>query len=369
MNSDIIFVLNTLTNAGFSAYVVGGYVRDYLLLLSSFDVDICTNASVSNMHDLFKFGIGNSFGTYIYNYGDYSFEMTTYRIESNYISRKPTDITFTDNLLLDLPRRDFTINSICMNQDGEFFDYFSGIDDISNKLIVCIGDNDKKMVDDPLRMLRAIRFATVLDFKIDSLLYDSIKKNFYLIKNLSTFRVMQELDKMLVSSNFLYGFNLLNDFDFFTMFNMNNNNIVFYDNINIMYLQLGIDFSFLKKNNVKIIKKIQKIINYGKIDSTVLFEYGLSFCISICEYFNLSKDDIYVMYNNMGVNDDKPLCIDFLNILSILNINDKLLGKSVQMDVIHLILTNNLKNIKSDVINYLLERKEKLCTVEIKDLL
>lgn len=211
MNKDVYNILNILNNNGFDAYIVGGYVRDYLLGIHSSDYDICTSARENDLVNLFDV-VDNNFGSLKIKYNNNLYEITTFRCDLNYINnRKPSSIIYVDTINEDLMRRDFTINTICMDKDGNILDLMGGVDDINNKLVKCVGDVSLKLQEDALRILRAVRFATVLNFQLDNDLYEGIKKYGYLVKNLSFFRKRQELDKIFTSNNVQYGFKLLKD--------------------------------------------------------------------------------------------------------------------------------------------------------------
>ena len=124
MNNSIKKILNKLEKNGFEAYVVGGYVRDYLLNITSYDVDICTNALPKDIIKVFKIKKGvSNYGSIGFKIGKYNYDITTYREDGEYNNHKPKSIRYVDNLLIDLKRRDFRINSICMNSEGKIFDY------------------------------------------------------------------------------------------------------------------------------------------------------------------------------------------------------------------------------------------------------
>lgn len=211
MNIVVKEVLTLLNNKEFEAYIIGGYVRDYLLGIKSDDYDICTNALEENLRELFNVYESN-YGSCKIKYQDYKFEITTFRKELNYLNhRKPEQIVYVDSLAEDLKRRDFTINTICMDKDGKIIDLLKAREDLQDKVIKTVGNSEEKIQEDALRILRAIRFATVLNFKLDLELYDSIKKYGYLVKKLSYYRRRQELDKIFTSNNIAYGIKLINE--------------------------------------------------------------------------------------------------------------------------------------------------------------
>lgn len=211
MNNDVKYILTILNNNGYEAYIVGGYVRDYLLNIKSDDYDICTSAKEEDLKKIFNI-IECNYGSCKINYNDKIYEITTFRKDINYLNnRKPERIEYVDTLYEDLQRRDFTINTICMDKEGNIIDLLGGRTDIDSKIIKVVGDTDLKIKEDALRILRAVRFATILNFKLDDELYDTIKKYGYLVKNLSFYRKRQELDKIFLSNNIDYGIQLLNE--------------------------------------------------------------------------------------------------------------------------------------------------------------
>lgn len=211
MNNDVKYILTSLNDNGYEAYIVGGYVRDYLLNIKSDDYDICTSAKEDDLKKLFNI-VECNYGSCKINYNDKIYEVTTFRKDINYLNnRKPEKIEYVDNLSEDLQRRDFTINTICMDKEGNIIDLLDGKKDIDNKIIKVVGDTDLKIKEDALRILRAVRFATTLNFRLDDDLYKAIKKYGYLVKNLSFYRKRQELDKIFLSDNIDYGIQLLKE--------------------------------------------------------------------------------------------------------------------------------------------------------------
>lgn len=202
-------------NEQYEAYIIGGYPRDLYLGNTNKDIDITTSATIEELKELFKGYeiIERGFGSIILIYNNHEFEITTFRKEFGYTkNRFPKKIEFINSLEEDLKRRDFIMNTLCINHKGEFIDLLNAKDDIDNKIIRCIGNPDDKISEDVLRSLRAIRFATILNFKIDDELKKSIKKYNYLIKNLSSKRKEEELNKIL-SNNKEYGIKLLKELE------------------------------------------------------------------------------------------------------------------------------------------------------------
>ena len=252
-------ILKTLENNGYEAYLVGGFIRDKILHIKSYDIDICTNAKPEDLEKLFNLKV-NDYGSLSFKINKYSIDITNFRKELEYVKRKPVKVKYVDTLEEDIKRRDFTINAICVNSNGEIIDLVGGLDDIHNKIIRMIGDPTSKLQEDPLRILRAIRIATILDFKIEDKLLESIKDNNKLVLTLSPFRKRCELDKILSSKNFNKGLELLKKTGILELLNISYDNIKYTKNILGMYAQLniGCDLEFTKEEKRNIININEK---------------------------------------------------------------------------------------------------------------
>lgn len=192
-------VLQTLEDAGFEAYFVGGSVRDVLLHRHVHDVDITTSAYPEEVKELFDKSIdtGIKHGTVTVLYGGESYEITTFRTESGYQDfRRPDHVTFVQNLDEDLKRRDFTINALAMDMHGDIVDLFNGIEDLKNHIIRAVGNPEKRFHEDALRMMRAVRFMSQLEFKLEEKTEQAIKDNHELLEKISVERIREEFVKM-----------------------------------------------------------------------------------------------------------------------------------------------------------------------------
>lgn len=194
--------LDLLHAAGFEAYVVGGCVRDSLLDKTPNDWDITTNALPDDTKKVFsdfkviETGIKHGTVAVIIDYN--VIEITTYRVDGEYRdNRHPEKVTFTRNLKEDLARRDFTINALAFSGDGELVDEFSGVTDLEGKCIRCVGEPDERFNEDALRIMRALRFSSTLNFDIDEKTSLGIHKNKELLKNIAAERKTEELLKLL----------------------------------------------------------------------------------------------------------------------------------------------------------------------------
>lgn len=203
-------ILNLLSKNGFEAFVVGGCVRDSILGLTPNDWDICTNAKPDKVQEIFKsyniFDNGIKHGTLSVVLENEVFEITTYRVDGEYIdNRHPNSVVFTDDIVKDLSRRDFTINAIAYNEKVGIVDPFNGQEDLSNNLIRCVGNPCTRFNEDALRIIRAIRFASTFSFNIDTNTSDAIHQNANLLSNIAVERITVELNKLLcgVSVDFI----------------------------------------------------------------------------------------------------------------------------------------------------------------------
>lgn len=197
-----ITVLSRLYTAGYESYLVGGCVRDELMGVPQHDFDITTNALPSQTKEVFGdmrvIETGLKHGTVTVVYGKENFEITTFRSDGEYTdNRHPSSVTFSGRLEDDLSRRDFTVNAMAYSPVTGLVDLFGGREDIARRVIRCVGEPDKRFNEDGLRILRALRFASVLDFDIGSETAISIHKYKYLLNNISRERIFTELKKLL----------------------------------------------------------------------------------------------------------------------------------------------------------------------------
>lgn len=184
-------------------YIVGGAIRDYILNKKTSDIDFATSATPEEMLRIFPHSIktGIKHGTLTIPFRRNHYEITTFRIDGEYKdSRHPENITFTNELREDLKRRDFTINAMAADcKNGAIIDEFSGIDDINKRIVRTVGNPKKRFEEDALRMLRAIRFATVLNFNIEEETFNAIIEQSGNINKISKERIQSEFFKIILS--------------------------------------------------------------------------------------------------------------------------------------------------------------------------
>lgn len=197
-------IINTLEYNGYEAYVVGGAVRDMLMGKTPHDFDIATAAKPDEIKKLFRRTIdtGLKHGTVTVVENNVGYEVTTFRSEGGYTDlRHPDDIFFIESIEEDVKRRDFTVNSMAYNPKRGLFDSVGGEEDLKRHVIRCVGVPEVRFSEDPLRMLRAVRFSAQLDFEINSEAEAAIKKLAPLIRKISAERIRDELNKILLSEH------------------------------------------------------------------------------------------------------------------------------------------------------------------------
>lgn len=357
MNPRIQKILNKIEKNGYEAYIVGGYVRDHLLGKESTDVDICTNALPKDIIRIFEVK-GNSI-----NYGSikiidqkYNFDITTYRRESHYLNRRPEQIEYIDNLLEDIKRRDFTINSLCMNSNGQIIDLLNGTEDINNKCIKVIGDVKTKLTEDPLRILRAIRFAITLNFNLDEEIISFTKQNKTLIRNLSYTRKKDEIEKILASKNSYIGINLLNELSLLDVLDINYDKIIVVPDLLGMWAQIEFSPKYpFTRNSLKTINDIRSIIKSGEITNETLFKYDLYVSLVAGSILGIGKDEINKQYSELNIHSKKELAVSSKDIINILEIEPSIEVRQIYNLIIKEVVNNRLNNNYDDIKKYLLK--------------
>ncbi len=212
---NVIKIMNIMSKHGYSAYAVGGCVRDSVMGRTPSDWDMTTDASPDKMMEIFAredvrtIPTGLKHGTVTALIGGEAYEITTFRIDGSYTdSRHPDEVAFTQNVEDDLARRDFTVNAMAARGE-EIIDVFGGIEDINNKIIRAVGDPERRFTEDALRILRAVRFAATLGFEIEENTKKAAAKLASGLKRVSIERKIAELKKILVSSGADKGIDLI----------------------------------------------------------------------------------------------------------------------------------------------------------------
>jgi len=200
---EVKYLIETLETSGHDAYAVGGCVRDSLLGKEPEDWDICTSATPGESLKLFErhpvIETGLKHGTITLMLNHKPFEITTYRVDGAYSDhRRPEQVTFVGSLREDLSRRDFTINAMAYHPQRGIVDYYDGMGDLKAGIVRCVGDAGIRFQEDALRMMRALRFASVLGFVIDPATAAAMHGTKDLLTNISAERIAGELNRFIV---------------------------------------------------------------------------------------------------------------------------------------------------------------------------
>lgn len=251
---EIIFTLNK----HHEVYFVGGCVRDLLLNKEIHDYDCTTSATVEEMKEILKdFKIietGIKHGTLTIMNQNHSIEITTYRIEQEYINhRTPSSVTFTRNIHEDLKRRDFTVNALACDIHGNILDDHHGIQDLENRIIRCVGNPTERFSEDALRILRAIRFSCTLNFEIEKETKKAIHSCLHLLESISVERKFEELSKILLSNQNIY--ETLNEYQLLDLFKIKNHSSIKELNNSINDLDIRLACLFKDEKEAKTLLK------------------------------------------------------------------------------------------------------------------
>ena len=272
-------VLNEIDSHGFKAYIVGGFVRDYILGNITNDVDICTEATPKDIKEIFdNITLPRmDYGAVRLDVKKYRFDIMTFRKEiSYYNNRKPMEVEYIKDLLEDLKRRDFTMNTLCMDKDGNILDLLDGQKDIDNRVIVTVGDPITKFMEDPLRILRAIRFYTTLNFSLSEEVESAIKRTKSELSRLSYQRKKEELDRIFCHNNVKRGIDIIVKLGLDKELELDFSHCVFNTDLIGIWASIGVNGNYpFTKNEKELIDNIRKVRNMDNLDNYVLFRYGL----------------------------------------------------------------------------------------------
>lgn len=342
-------MLETIEFNGFDAYIVGGFVRDYLLGIESSDIDICTNAEPKDIRNIFEDAClpNDDYGSVVVLSKNIKFEITTFRREISYVdNRKPMEYVYIDNLEDDLKRRDFTINTICMDKNKNIIDLLDGRKDLKNKQINIVGDSYSKFTEDSLRILRAVRFATILDFNLSDDIKDAIFKTKDLLKNLSYERKKEELDKIFGSIHANYGVKLLIELDLLDVLEIPKlKDIKYFDDLIGTWTLLDVlDIYPFTKNEKDMMEDINEVLELDNLDLLVLYKYGLYVNSVAGAIKGLNKKDIAYKYEKLPIKDRSEINITGDDIMNILSKKPGSYIKDILNDIEVNIITGNLEN-------------------------
>lgn len=358
-----ISVLKKIEEAGFQAYIVGGLPRDLELKKVTIDIDVTTNATPKDILEIFKNNhVSNEeYGSITVTIQDIYIEITTFRKELTYKdNRKPVEFIYIDNLEEDLKRRDFIMNTLCIDSSLNTVDYLGARQDIKNRIINTVGNANEKFSQDVLRILRAIRFATVLNFKLSDEVIEAIKLNKYLLKNLSYERKREELDKIFTSPNVEYGVKLILDLELEEVLELPNlKNVHYFKDLLGTWTLLGIGNYPFTKNEKETIEDIQNAFTMDLSDPFTIYHFGPYVSSLVADIKGISRKEIIKRYNHLPITSIKDLEIDGNEIMKILNIDGSPLIKEILNDLEYQVLYSKLKNKKAVLQKYIVKHYKK----------
>lgn len=206
--NELMKVIKILNQYGFKVYLVGGCLRDYLLLKEFEDFDIVIDVKFEDVIYFFEkiILIGIKYGIVIVIINGVKIEVIIFRVEKEYENYRWLKVEFINSFFEDFRRRDFIINVMVYYLDEGFIDYFGGIEDLKNKIVRCVGNLYERFFEDVLRILRCIRFVMQLSFVIENKIFEVLKSLKDFLKKILQERINIELLKILESKNFFYGF-------------------------------------------------------------------------------------------------------------------------------------------------------------------
>lgn len=352
-------LVKTIEEHGYVAYIVGGFVRDQLLGITSNDIDICTSARPSDIRNIFPNSClpNEAYGSITVVIKNIRFEITTFRKEIRYLNnRKPIEFEYIDNLNEDLTRRDFRINTICMDKDGRVIDLLNGKDDIQKREINTVGNSVYKFSEDALRILRAVRFATNLSFSLSDEIKRAILDTKHYVRNLSYDRKKEELNKIFGSVNVRYGVKLLLEFGLDKELELKKlKYIKNFDDLMGIWTQLDVDDIYpFSKNEKELMNNIREVLKYDELNSSTLYKYGLYVNSVAADIKGFDRKLITKKYNELPIKAKSEIKITGFDIMNLLNKNSGKYLRVILSDIEKKILDGKLENEKEKLEEYVL---------------
>lgn len=385
-------IVEAIEKAGYEAYFVGGCVRDTLLNLQISDVDIASSAMPEEIQRIFPitFDVGIQHGTVMVLFENQTYEITTFRTESKYEKfRRPEKVEYVRSLQEDLKRRDFTINAMAVNRRGEIKDFFHGQKDLEHKLIRAVGNPEERFREDALRMMRAARFMSQLDFRIEDATREAVVEYHPLLSKIAVERVRDEWNKLLIGRNRKIGIKFFVETRLFQMcpgFQNKEDDLIDlalfpmqFQGTTIAWIVL-VHFlkiedtdieSFLRswKCSRKEISDIRTGVHALKIrmkkfwDYPLLYETGIEIALQvedIVEGFGLTSQTelLLELDRTIPIHSIKDLALDGKELMALLGIKrgGPFLGEIFE-DTKNLVLAEKLENTPAAIKNFILKRR------------
>ena len=357
MYNKALDVLRIFDSYGYDAYIVGGFPRDRILGIKTNDIDICTNAKPKEIMDIFDTtGVSDiKYGAVRVIYKGILFDVTTFRKDIKYENnRKPVKIKYVTDLKRDLLRRDFTINTICIDKDGNIIDLLNGRKDIERQTITTVGNARYRLKEDSLRMLRAIRFAAYLDFQIEDHTKSYIKKYGYLLKELSSSRKKEELDKIFSTKNKEKGRALILELGLDKYLGLTNlSEIILCDDIIGIWSQLKTEYDYpFSKPEKDNITKVREMLKEG-LNTFTIYKYGLYVSSVVASIIGISYRKINNIYRNLPVYSRKEIMINGDDVAKLLDREPGSYIKEIMDKVEEEVVLGKLVNDKDIISEYI----------------
>jgi tRNA nucleotidyltransferase/poly(A) polymerase len=356
MLNDALNLIKKINSKGYEAYIVGGFPRDYYMGITSCDVDIATNATYNEITTIFpNHNLSTSkYGSFRMTYRKTIFEITTYRKEISYKNRHPEFVKI-NSLKEDLKRRDFTINTLCIDESGNYVDYLNAKKDIENKILRSVQNPKKLLKDDPLRMLRAIRFAGNLGLRIENKLGNTIKKQSHLIQNVSFYKKKEELNKMFLSKNLDETINLLREYNIIKFLDIKGLEKLKKTNDLIgMWAQLEAPKYPFTKHEIKTKNDLSKI---DSITMYNIYKFGLYICEIKAQILGFELQELIRLYRLMPIKTRQEIDIKPEEVIDVFALDGFKISKfyeHLEKEILRGIITNE----KKDIIEKMIMKEE-----------
>ncbi|MEG0994944.1 MAG: CCA tRNA nucleotidyltransferase [Bacilli bacterium] len=351
-------LLQIIEDHDYKAYIVGGFVRDYILGIESNDIDIATSATPMEIKEIFKDAClpNEEYGSIRVIKKKVSFEITTFRREKDYLDkRRPSIVEYTNSLMEDLSRRDFTMNALCMDKNGEILDLLNGKDDILNHKIQTIGNSYYKFSEDSLRILRAVRFATTLNFELSEEIKQAIFKTKHFLKYLSYERKKEELDKIFANKYVQKGIKLLLELGLDDELELTKlKSIPITQDLIAIWAYLDVmniyPFTSVEKSQIK---EIKLLMTQDVLNPIVLYNYSLYACTMVAPFQNVSKKKVIEKYHSLPIHTKGDIVVNSYDIMNYLQRKSGPYLKIIYKDLEEAILSFKIPNKETNIYMYL----------------
>ena len=364
-------IVKELEKNGFSAYIVGGHVRDTLLNIKSNDIDITTNALPDDLNHLFKTidSTANKYLSCKVMYEGYEFEITTFRTDIEYINHRHPVTKIVENLEEDLKRRDFTINALALDSRGKIIDLCDGLLDIKNKLVRVIGDPFKRFDEDVLRIFRGCYLVSKLNFDIEDSTFKGMQASAKYVTYLSDERIFDELTKILKFAHYkkalsyLIKTSVLNylKLDKVIEYVINSNVRPSIDDIIAISIYINTGYEFKAANNKKRLYFDAAFLAKEGFTNLNLYKYDLDTIIladkirAFVDNRNTNFDELVKTKLALPISSRKDLKVNANDLIKYINKPQGPWINELLHKIEKAVLENKIKNEKSEILNFIKE--------------